>query len=160
MNPKMIRKVFLYSVLAWLIVMFITVWLVSYDNEIINNICVWTFRIVFVFSCIMFILFIGTIKPIEPKEKTLKEKSNIDRSNIDKSNKSNVTSNCLSKSENKILDTDKKNSDNTDTVNKKYLFKTSTDRIYDEAVKYYGKHYTKNRSKAEVVEEYLNEEKS
>ena len=143
--------------------MFITVWLVSYDNEIINNICVWTFRIVFVFSCIMFILFIGTIKPIEPKEKTLKEKLNIDKSNIDKSNKSNVTSNCLSKSENKILDTDKNNSDNKDTINqknKKYLFKTSTDRIYDEAVKYYGKHYTKNRSKAEVVEEYLNEEKS
>ena len=151
------------SVLAWLIVMFITVWLVSYDNEIINNICVWTFRIVFVFSCIMFILFIGTIKPIEPKEKTLKEKSNIEISNIDKSNKSNVTSNCLCKSENKILDTDKKNSDNTDTVNKKNkksFLKTSTDRIYDEAVKYYGKHYTKNRSKAEVVEEYLNEEKS
>ena len=103
MNTKKIRKAFLYSVLAWLIVMFITVWLVSYDNEIINNICVWTFRIVFVFSCIMFILFIGTIKPIEPKEKTLKDKSN-----IDKSNKTNVTSNCLSKSENKILDTDKK----------------------------------------------------
>lgn len=43
---------------------------------------------------------------------------------------------------------------------KKFVFKTSDDRIYEEAVKYFGKAYVKNRSKAEVIEEYLHEDKS
>ena len=40
---------------------------------------------------------------------------------------------------------------------KKFTYKTETDRLYEEAVKYFGKAYVKNRFKNEVVEEYLKE---
>ena len=39
----------------------------------------------------------------------------------------------------------------------KYKYKSMTDKLYDEAVKYYGKHYLKGKSKQDVVDEYLNE---
>ena len=42
---------------------------------------------------------------------------------------------------------------------KKFEFKTENDRLYDEAVKYFGIKYVKNRSKAAVIEEYLKEDK-
>lgn len=42
---------------------------------------------------------------------------------------------------------------------KKFEFKTENDRLYDEAVKYFGTKYVKNRSKADVIEEYLKEDK-
>lgn len=42
---------------------------------------------------------------------------------------------------------------------KKISIKFSDDRIYEEAVKHYGKSYVKNKDKADVVDEYLNEEK-
>ena len=39
----------------------------------------------------------------------------------------------------------------------KEKYKSMTDKLYDEAVKYYGKHYVKGKSKQDVVDEYLNE---
>lgn len=39
-------------------------------------------------------------------------------------------------------------------------FKTDYDRLYDEAVKYFGKYYVKNRNKYDVIDEYLNEKGS
>lgn len=39
------------------------------------------------------------------------------------------------------------------------IFKTYDDKLYEDAVKYFGKSYVENRSKAEVIKEYLKEDK-
>ena len=53
--------------------------------------------------------------------------------------------------------------ENADKINKEIKpirkSKTEKDRLYEEAVKYYGKYYVKNWSKADVIEEYLKEDK-
>lgn len=44
------------------------------------------------------------------------------------------------------------------TKRKKYVYRTPDDKLYDEAVKYFGKSYVKHRSKDDVIEEYLCED--
>lgn len=48
----------------------------------------------------------------------------------------------------------------TKETKKKFIFKTEQDRLYEEAIKYFGKLHVKYRDKASVVEEYLEEEGS
>lgn len=70
----------------------------------------------------------------------------------------------INKSKDKVVNINKDNNQNTNINNnnkeqKKFIFKTYDDKLYEEAVKYFGKSYVKNRSKAEVIEEYLKEDK-
>ena len=54
------------------------------------------------------------------------------------------------------------NDDKTFELNlnkKKILFKSTSNKLYDEASKFYGKNYIKNRSKIDVVDEYLEQDK-
>ena len=42
---------------------------------------------------------------------------------------------------------------------KKFVFKTENDRLYEEAVKYFGKSYSKGINKYDLIEEYLKEDR-
>lgn len=135
-DNKYLKQLFL-SISILIIVYIVMLIIKHFDIFLLNYLIEWIFRLSIVYLIFSIVVLIVNSKKNNKKENIKKENENILLDN-------NITINNNKKEEKKS----------------KKVFKTETDRLYEEAVKYYGKHYVKNRSKADVVDEYLNEDKS
>ncbi len=112
----------------------------------------WIFPIL-TFFCISDVLYlviaiimcIATYKPNPQKKKKVEKKKIITYDYSYHSSNTNV---------------EKNDTKEEQKPKKKFVYKTENDRLYEEAVKYFGKSYVKYRDKASVIEEYLDEEGS
>lgn len=111
------------------------------DWQIVLDIFTWVMRIDVFYFIISFILFVISldikIKPRKKKSKTNKTKT---------------------KTVGYYYYPDDQNTTNQDsTVNHNASYKNIDDRMYEEAVRYYGKSYAMGRSKQDLIDDYMNE---
>lgn len=151
---KKILKHLLISICLILGIVFISIPIAINKTESVYPYLTWLMRLSVGYFFITLILLIFKTKSniIKTVSKTKKDKEmQKDRKVVKETNKD------INIIKHEIKDEEKKLHIESNKAKKKFTYKTETDRLYEEAVKYFGKAYVKNRFKNEVVEEYLKE---
>lgn len=138
-KKKVIKMNFVISGLIIVVTALLSIPCAFLDWQIDLDIFTWVMRIDVFYFIISFILFIISldikIKPRKKKSKTTKTKTVGYYYYHDDQNTTNQDS----------------------TVNHNASYKNIDDRMYEEAVRYYGKSYAMGRSKQDLIDDYMNE---